>query len=493
MLSNVARGRLVRRLVLGVNLTLAGFLGLFVSIDVYLARRNLMSREITGLEENATLLLTSVTRLSRRNIAAVQDYLDDINAAMQPIRAAGSPHRILVLVGAKKLEAHRDDPSGPGAVGEAAEAASAPDHCGVVDGEPVIVGGAAHGDVAAYILEPFSQTKHAIFLMILRRAAANTLVGLAIAAALNVMLQFWLVRPLSRMVDTVQQFGRGDLRARMPPNRSRELGLLTDEFNTMASVLERNEADRRGQMARARAIQDCLRPDLKEISGARFACINQPAAEVAGDYYDVMPSADGGVILCIADVSGQGVPAAMGAAMLKTLLLNGAERESDPAKLLALLNAAFCRVTLPEDFATMALLRFTPGSPAAAYASAGHEPVFLLHYSTGRTEDLKATGFPIGVQSPSTWEGRALNVEPGDRLIMLTNGLVETKNLAGEAYGRDRLLGDLMDLRSRPLTQMLAGILSRVTAYRASTPQKDDLTGLAVEFTSPASKEFNTI
>jgi serine phosphatase RsbU (regulator of sigma subunit) len=353
---------------------------------------------------------------------------------------------------------------------------------------PVIVGGAARGDVAVYVLEPFSPTEQAIRFLILRRAAYNALAGVAIATALNLMLQFWLVRPLSRMTDTVQQFGRGDLRARMPPNRSTELGLLADEFNKMASVLERADAERRNQMARARAIQHCLRPDLREVPGARYACINQPAAEVAGDYYDVLASGDGGVILCVADVSGQGVPAAMGAAMLKTLLLNGVERESDPAKLLALLNAAFCRVRLPEDFATMALLRFTPGSPAAAYASAGQEPVVLLHDSTGRMEDLKATGFPIGVQSPSTWEVRPLQVEPGDRLIMLTNGLVQTKNSASEAYGRDRLLGDLMDLRTRPLEQMLAGILSRVTAYRGGMPQTDDLTALAVEFTAPANK-----
>jgi sigma-B regulation protein RsbU (phosphoserine phosphatase) len=240
-------------------------------------------------------------------------------------------------------------------------------------------------------------------------------------------------------------------------------------------------------MERARAIQDCLRPDLKEIAGARFACINQPAAEVAGDYFDVLPSADGGMILCVADVSGHGVPAAMGAAMLKTLLLNGAGRESDPAQLLGLLNAAFCRVTLPEDFATMALLHFAPGSPAAAYASAGHEPVVLLH-PTGRTEDLKATGFPIGVESPSTWEGRALSVEPGDRLIMLTNGLVETMSPAGEPYGRERLFRDLVDLRFLPLAHMLAEILERVTTFRGGTPQQDDLTALAVEFTSPANK-----
>ena len=107
MLSNGDRGRLVRRLVLGVNLTLAGFLGLLVSIDVYLARRNLMNREITDLQENATLLLTSVTRLSRRGLPAVQDFLDDTNVSMQPVRAADSPHRILVRVGTRKLEAHR--------------------------------------------------------------------------------------------------------------------------------------------------------------------------------------------------------------------------------------------------------------------------------------------------------------------------------------------------------------------------------------------------
>ena len=162
MLSNGARGRLVRRLVLGVNLTLAGFLGLFVSIDVYLARRNLMNRKVTDLQEAATVVVTSVTRLSRRGMPAVQDFLDDTNIAMKPIRAAESPHRILVRVGAKKLEAHRDDPSSPAALDEAADAVAARDHRGVVDGEPVIVGGASRGNVSAYILEPFSQTEHAI-------------------------------------------------------------------------------------------------------------------------------------------------------------------------------------------------------------------------------------------------------------------------------------------------------------------------------------------
>jgi serine phosphatase RsbU (regulator of sigma subunit) len=484
MLSNGTRDRLVRRLVLGVNLTLAVFLALFASLDIYLARRNLLKQRITDLDENAAVLLESVTLESSRGMAAVQHFLDVTNDAVKGAGDADSPHHILVRIRGKKLEGHRDDPSGPQALDEAAKAAAAPDRRGLVDGEEVIVGRAraAHGDVAAYVLEPFSQAQRTIRNMILRRAPANTLVGIAIAAALNIMLQFWLVRPLGRMVDTVQQFGRGDLGARMPTNRSRELGLLADEFNTMASTIERSETDRRRQMERARAIQDCLRPGLKEIAGARFACINQPAAEVAGDYYDLLPSADGGMIMCVADVSGHGVPAAMGAAMLKTLLLNSAARESDPGKLLALLNDAFCRVTLPEDFATMALLRFTPGSPAAAYASAGHEPVFLVR-ATGRAEDLKATGFPIGVESPSTWEVRSLRVEPGDRLIILTDGLVKTNNPAGEAYGRERLLGDLMDLRTRPLTQMLAGILSRVTAYRGCTPQRDDLTGLAVEFT----------
>jgi len=172
----------------------------------------------------------------------------------------------------------------------------------------------------------------------------------------------------------------------------------------MASFLERSEMDRRGQMERARAIQDCLRPDLREIAGARFACI-QPARRRGGRRLLRRAAlAVGGVLLCIADVSGHGVPAAMGAAMLKTLLLNSAERENDPAKLLALLNSAFCRVTLPEDFATMALLHFTPGPLRRRLRERRQEPVFLIHRD-GRTEDLKATGFPIGRRITFQWEG----------------------------------------------------------------------------------------
>ena len=95
----------MRRLVLGVNLTLAGFLGLFVSIDVYLARRTLLNREVTGLQEDAAILMTLVTRQSHRNVQTVQESLDDINVAMQSIHAGDSPHRILVQVGQKRLEA----------------------------------------------------------------------------------------------------------------------------------------------------------------------------------------------------------------------------------------------------------------------------------------------------------------------------------------------------------------------------------------------------
>jgi hypothetical protein len=101
------------------------------------------------------------------------------------------------------------------------------------------------------------------------------------------------------------------------------------------------------------------------------------AAGVAGDYYDLLPLQDGGLLVCVADVTGHDVPAAMVASMLKALVLNAVERSGDPRQILQMVNRVFWRVTLEEDFAGMFLARWDPAAHTLTCAGAGNEPTVL--------------------------------------------------------------------------------------------------------------------
>jgi len=223
------------------------------------------------------------------------------------------------------------------------------------------------------------------------------------------------------MVETVQRFATGDLHTRMPASNTTELAVLAEEFDHMAAALERAEAERCLRMDKARRIQDNLRPDLGRVESLRSVCIFEPAAEVAGDYCDVVDLAHGSLLPCIADVTGHGVPAAM----LKTLLHTLARREG---------------------------------------------PILAL----------PATGPPLGVDEQAEWEDARLQPVAGDRLVLFTDGLIEAASPDGEQFGLARLEKIIKETLGRPLADLRDKVIAEAEQFRG--PGADDLTVLAAEF-----------
>ena len=133
-----------------------------------------------------------------------------------------------------------------------------------------------------------------------------------------------------------------------------------------------------------------------------------------------------------------------------------------------------------EDLASILLILIDADRKTLRYASAGHEPAYLLG-TDGRVQKIIRTGMPIGVEDDSEWKTVELALAPNDRLIMLTDGLAETASPTGELFGRERLMKVLQDTRNEPLDALPERLINEVTAFRTSHPQTDDITMLAVE------------
>ncbi len=469
------------RLLLGVNLTLVVVLGLFTAWDYHVGWKALIGEKRTALQEEAKILISSIQHIRGQGSRAVQQYVDETCGSMQESTSPG--HHIALDMAEETLQARAHHRASPQMLSAMRRAARTANGLARVSDETIVVGTAGQGDVTVYVSEYLSNIRQIMRGRVIRRVSSILLLAAGIVIMLNIILRWLLMKPLSSMAGMVRRFGSGELATRMPDAGTMELGLLSQEFNRMADALEKADRGRRLRMKKAHEIQDNLQPNLKNMSGLKVECFFQPAAEVSGDYYDVLTLGDGSSLFCVADVTGHDVPAAMGAAMLKAILQVGAERQYDPVELLRLINDWFCRVTLTEDFATMVLARWDPSNHTLSYTNAGHESGYLVRRS-GEVETLHSTGPVLGIDKRANWETEDIAIEPGDRLIIHTDGLTETRASNGEMFGRERkrVLEILEETKSQPLNVVRDRLLERLESFRGTVPQNDDITFLAIEF-----------
>lgn len=314
------------------------------------------------------------------------------------------------------------------------------------------------------------------------------LLGLLATVLVNVVLTRIVNVPLAHLKGALRRIGNGDFQTRIAPSGSLEMQALGRIVNGMSAQLAQSTAQRESQMRRARRIQQHLLPRQPEIPGVAVSCLFLPAEEVGGDFYDLFRLRDGRWVVCIADVTGHGIPAAMGAAMLKCLLQAAAEdAEGSPAQMLRQINRHFARVAAPDDFASVFLACWTPWSGTVTYASAGHEPALLLP-RTGDARWLRSTGLLLGIDDQAEWEERAFPVSTNDRLLLYSDGATEVHGEAGELFGRERLKCCFAAARDHRPDIAIDGLRLAIDEYRGEQPQSDDLTLLAMTFDGDVAK-----
>jgi serine phosphatase RsbU (regulator of sigma subunit) len=167
--------------------------------------------------------------------------------------------------------------------------------------------------------------------------------------------------------------------------------------------------------------------------------------------------------------------------MLKSLLLAASEQPPfDPATLLEEVNRRFAVTVLPGHFASMFLARWNPQRHELTWAGAGHLPGTLLSKSGG-LEALRSTGLLLGVDADSVWKQRQITLTAGDRILLFTDGVTETRNPDGELFGTERLsawFSRFSDLQPQDFVARIHAILSD---HRGECCPSDDLTLVILE------------
>ncbi len=240
------------------------------------------------------------------------------------------------------------------------------------------------------------------------------------------------------------------------------LGIIQHRFVKVSQAEQQSEAD----LQAARQIQKLLIPDnLPEIPGFAFASVYQPALQVGGDFFQIIPTPDGAIVV-LGDVSGKGIPAAMTVALVVGALRSIAEHTCSPAAILTALNQHL--VGHSSGFTTCLVLCLDPAARTILASSAGH----LDPYLGGAILPIQPS-LPLGLTPDAVYEDQPFPFTPGHSLALLTDGVVEAFHPhTRELFGFDRVLS---------ISHLPApGIAAKVTAFTLASAPSDDITILTI-------------
>lgn len=242
----------------------------------------------------------------------------------------------------------------------------------------------------------------------------------------------------------------------------------------------------------AREIQSWLVPAAApSFPGVDIAFATRPANTVAGDYYDAFvrsgapageaPSAeDARLLVVVADVAGKSVPAALLMATFQASLRALAATPSSLLDLVAGLNRYACAHSLGGlRFTTAFLGEWDPRTRTLAYVNAGHNPPLLRRVS-GRIERLETGGLPLGINMERSYESASVTLDPGDLLLIYTDGVVEAFDVDDVEYGEPRLRSLLLAVPSESAAETLQRLMGDVDAFVGPARQHDDVTCLVL-------------
>lgn len=466
------------RLLWSVNTILGiGLLSFLMFLYLHEVHQRLKDR-YESLHDQAAVILDGVAELRGQGLPEIQEY---VNAASRLMRGTAVPlsHYIVVRVGTAVLESGIARPATGRFYAAVRRGARSPTHQALAGAQRIMVADVSQGDIQLYIGESVAGLESRIRDQILLWLAVVAAVGVAITVVVSMVLVRLVTQPLQRLVAAVDRIGRRDFDGDiLEIHSSREMAVLSSAINAMRVALGGAQREDRQRIAKARRIQQHLLP-VVPTGSEQIACEYKPAAIVGGDYFDFQMLSSGELIACVADVSGHGVPAAISAAMLKTLFIAAVSRTSDPAEGLTMMNAGFTQVALEEDFASIILVRLNSAGRTLQYASAGHETCYLVR-AHGPVEVLHSTGGLLGLVTPTQWTSKMVAINSGDRIILVTDGVSETASPDGVLFGRQRIQDMLEANCKEPPNVVAQRLLSAVELWRQGGAQMDDVTILVI-------------
>ncbi|MFZ1401089.1 MAG: PP2C family protein-serine/threonine phosphatase [Candidatus Promineifilaceae bacterium] len=246
------------------------------------------------------------------------------------------------------------------------------------------------------------------------------------------------------------------------------------EVNVMMAEYEKVSQE----LAIARKVQATfLPPQVPEVPGWQFAVTLEPAREMSGDFYDFIELPNGRIGLVIADVADKGMGSALYMALSRTLIRTFApDFDTAPEQALCAANRRVLADSSSDLFVTVFYAILDPATGVLTYCNAGHNPPFLYSGNGGGMQQLTRTAIPIGVLPEPAWAQGTVQIEPGDLLVMYTDGVTEAEDEEEDFFGEGRLQAVAEANLGRSVDIIESKVVTAVLDFVGDAPQFDDIT-----------------
>lgn len=319
----------------------------------------------------------------------------------------------------------------------------------------------------------------------------STFMQVLIFAILFLLLYFLIKRIIINNLHVINgklaQISGGNLDVTVDVRANEEFSSLSDDINTTVATLKRYIAEAAARIDKeleyAKQIQlSALPTNFPEKEDFEIYAQMIAAKEVGGDFYDFYKLNDTTVAFLAADVSGKGIPAAMFMMTAKTIIKDLAESGMAVNDIFTKANEKLCENNESGMFVTawMGILDLTTGK--MQFANAGHNPP-LLKRANGEFEYLKTrAGFVLAGMEGVRYRAGELEIFPGDRVFLYTDGVPEATNTENKLYGEDRLLAFMNQNASVEATELLPALKANIDEFVGEAPQFDDITMLMFDY-----------
>ncbi|MFA6102580.1 MAG: SpoIIE family protein phosphatase [Victivallaceae bacterium] len=301
-----------------------------------------------------------------------------------------------------------------------------------------------------------------------------------------------ITAPILFLKKQAEEIGRGNLDLKIELKTGDELEHLADTFNQMTGDLRkyiasleetihsREKIER--ELAVSREIQaSLLPPSWQEQSNASpfidVQAMMEPAKEIGGDFYDYFMVNETVMFFCIGDVSSKGIPAALFMAMTKTLLAHEAECSLSPTKVLFNVNNVLEKDNDASMFATVFCGFLDTATGVVNFSNGGHNHPLICR-NGGNFEFIHtANGIAIGPSEmkENVWQMETLQLNPGDRIFLYSDGVSEALNESRLAFGKEKLLEALNSHKEASSNKFISCIREEIRRYAGQEPQSDDI------------------
>jgi phosphoserine phosphatase RsbU/P len=247
--------------------------------------------------------------------------------------------------------------------------------------------------------------------------------------------------------------------------------------NERLAEVEQGEQLMKKELEQAAEIQRNLLPrKAPPVQGLELSAFSYPCRSVGGDYFDYLKMPGGRMGIIVGDVAGKGLAAALLMSSLQARVQVLIDEPSDVSTLIARLNASVCRTCPGNRFVTFFLCAFDPATSELSYTNAGHNPPYLVRAASGEIEELTVGGPVLGILPSAKYQSASLKLEPGDVLVMFSDGITEAQSPTGEEFGEGRLLEALKPLCTLPAAEISKSLGESVEQFMGTAPAADDIT-----------------